>query len=240
MEMSAGDNVAPLARRVLGDTVWAVRKHGKPRAALVRLRDALPSKGAVRTFGTPATYVTIIPEGERQPLDTLHRLAYTEAAAQLYDGCYHPDALDVAKQWERERAEAQPVARRCPFCDSSNVDAEFVDVGVGVGGVQVTPYDCGDCGAQEMHPGDVAPVGCDQAGGWMRKRAQEDADWAPLRALTDGEIHDIIGDCQMTSHDEGPPVWFVTAEDLKASRERTTKTFGTTARMGWATYGDDE
>lgn len=101
-------------------------------------------------------------------------------------------------------------------------------------------YDCGDCGAQEMHPGDVAPVGCDQAGGWMRKRAQEDADWAPLRALTDGELHDIIGDCQMTSHDEGPPVWFVTAEDLRASRERTTKTFGTTARMGWATYGDDE
>ncbi len=131
-------------------------------------------------------------------------------------------------------------ARSLDVAARKDVDAEFVDVGVGVGGVQVTPYDCGDCGAQEMHPGDVAPVGCDQAGGWMRKRAQEDADWAPLRALTDGELHDIIGDCQMTSHDEGTPVWFVTAEDLRASRERTTKTFGTTARMGWATYGDDE
>jgi sarcosine oxidase delta subunit len=42
------------------------------------------------------------------------------------------------------------VSVRCPFCDSTRVDAEFVDVGVGM--QQVTPYQCGDCLAQQFNP----------------------------------------------------------------------------------------
>ncbi len=42
----------------------------------------------------------------------------------------------------------------CPWCESENVDAEFVDVGVGGRGQQVTPYSCGDCGARQFGPQD--------------------------------------------------------------------------------------
>lgn len=159
--------------RVTGRTVFALRKNGPQRPALVRLRDEIPPRGYVRPGGRPSEYVAIIPERERQPLDALHRLAYTEAAAKLMDGCYHPDALDVAKQWEAEHG----------------------------------PYNCGDCGAQEARPGDPPTPGCEQAGG---------------------------------VEPEGPPVWFVTADDLRASRGRTAKTFGTAERMGWSTYEEDE
>lgn len=38
----------------------------------------------------------------------------------------------------------------CPFCLGARVYCEFVDIGVGY--QQVTPYDCGDCGAQQMSP----------------------------------------------------------------------------------------
>jgi len=38
----------------------------------------------------------------------------------------------------------------CPFCDSTRVDAEYVDIGVGF--QQVTPYTCLDCDSQQMNP----------------------------------------------------------------------------------------
>ncbi len=40
----------------------------------------------------------------------------------------------------------------CPYCGSTSVDAEFVDVGVGGRGMQVTPWTCEDCWAQQMNP----------------------------------------------------------------------------------------
>lgn len=39
----------------------------------------------------------------------------------------------------------------CPFCGGL-CDAEFVDVGIGGPGVQVTPFVCGSCEAQQMNP----------------------------------------------------------------------------------------
>lgn len=40
--------------------------------------------------------------------------------------------------------------KECPWCGSTDIDAEFVDVGVGSTGMQVTPWMCGDCGAQQI------------------------------------------------------------------------------------------
>lgn len=37
---------------------------------------------------------------------------------------------------------------KCPCCDSNEVDAEYVDVGVG--SVRCTPYQCYACGASEI------------------------------------------------------------------------------------------
>lgn len=39
---------------------------------------------------------------------------------------------------------------KCPWCGSANVDAEFVDIGVGL--QQVTPYRCWDCDALQLGP----------------------------------------------------------------------------------------
>jgi protein-arginine kinase activator protein McsA len=39
---------------------------------------------------------------------------------------------------------------QCPYCHSNDVNAEFVDVEVGW--QQVTPYECGNCGAGQMNP----------------------------------------------------------------------------------------
>lgn len=48
---------------------------------------------------------------------------------------------------------------RCPWCRSEEIDAEFVDIGVGM--QQVTPYVCGECGAYQFGCGvqesDVTP-----------------------------------------------------------------------------------
>jgi hypothetical protein len=38
----------------------------------------------------------------------------------------------------------------CPFCGSTDVDAEYVDIGVGV--QQVTPFMYGACFAVQMNP----------------------------------------------------------------------------------------
>ena len=43
----------------------------------------------------------------------------------------------------------------CPWCNSTEVDAEFVDNGVGM--QQVTPYLCGECGSSELYPDDFKP-----------------------------------------------------------------------------------
>lgn len=40
----------------------------------------------------------------------------------------------------------------CPYCGSENVDAEFVDVGVGF--EQVTAAECGECGSVQVNPHD--------------------------------------------------------------------------------------
>jgi hypothetical protein len=42
--------------------------------------------------------------------------------------------------------------KTCPICDSENIDAEFVDIGVGE--QQCTPYVCGDCGSWQVGPYD--------------------------------------------------------------------------------------
>lgn len=44
----------------------------------------------------------------------------------------------------------------CPHCDSTRIDAEFVDVGCGGRGVQATPYECYDCGAREFYSSEDA------------------------------------------------------------------------------------
>jgi hypothetical protein len=43
------------------------------------------------------------------------------------------------------------MSTECPFCGGF-ADAEFVDVGVGGQGVQVTAYECGDCLARQFNP----------------------------------------------------------------------------------------
>lgn len=43
-----------------------------------------------------------------------------------------------------------PNKETCPHCGSSNLEAEFVDVGCGSPGVQASPYMCWDCGAREF------------------------------------------------------------------------------------------
>mgnify|MGYP005989220195 CR=1 FL=1 len=39
---------------------------------------------------------------------------------------------------------------RCAWCHSKHVHAEFVDVGVGGGGLQITPYGCDECHSYEI------------------------------------------------------------------------------------------
>lgn len=42
--------------------------------------------------------------------------------------------------------------KQCPICDSTNIDAEFVDIGVGE--QQCSPYSCGDCLSWQVGPYD--------------------------------------------------------------------------------------
>lgn len=63
---------------------------------------------------------------------------------------------------------------RCPFCSSTNTDAEFVDVGVGF--EQVTPYICGDCEAMQIAPHQYSEgrgTEEERAVGWFRGRRPE-------------------------------------------------------------------
>ena len=57
----------------------------------------------------------------------------------------------------------------CPWCGSKNIDAHFVDIGVGM--QQVTPYEC-SCGARQMNPyheEDNATASAEErACGWWR------------------------------------------------------------------------
>jgi hypothetical protein len=39
---------------------------------------------------------------------------------------------------------------KCPWCGSRNIYADFVDVGVGGEGIQVTPYECQVCHAIQI------------------------------------------------------------------------------------------
>lgn len=39
---------------------------------------------------------------------------------------------------------------KCPYCGSSNVEADFVDIGVGM--MQCGPYCCFDCHAYQLSP----------------------------------------------------------------------------------------
>jgi hypothetical protein len=41
---------------------------------------------------------------------------------------------------------------RCPWCGSTQLYAEFVDIGVG--SMQVTPYECCSCDARQFMPDD--------------------------------------------------------------------------------------
>lgn len=40
----------------------------------------------------------------------------------------------------------------CPFCGSTDLHAEYVDIGVGE--QRVTPYQCAGCGAREFYSSD--------------------------------------------------------------------------------------
>lgn len=44
------------------------------------------------------------------------------------------------------------MSRSCPDCGGTDLEAEFVDIGVGE--QQVTPYHCNTCGWQERNPYD--------------------------------------------------------------------------------------
>jgi hypothetical protein len=63
----------------------------------------------------------------------------------------------------------RPKKPTCPWCSSTNLDAEFVDNGVGQ--QQVTPYLCGDCGSSEFYPddhdSDKPTAGEKKRGWWM-------------------------------------------------------------------------
>jgi hypothetical protein len=61
--------------------------------------------------------------------------------------------------------------RQCPWCGSPDLDAEFVDIGVGQ--EQVTPYRCTSCDANEMNPYHDNSIATDEerTRGW----------WAPDR-----------------------------------------------------------
>lgn len=55
----------------------------------------------------------------------------------------------------------------CPWCGSFDIDAEFVDNGVGM--QQVSPYLCGRCGASEFYPNDHEsdkPTRAEKRRGW--------------------------------------------------------------------------
>lgn len=41
---------------------------------------------------------------------------------------------------------------KCPYCNSENIDCEYVDIGVG--SIQCTPYVCHDCNAIQINPYD--------------------------------------------------------------------------------------
>lgn len=56
---------------------------------------------------------------------------------------------------------------KCPWCQSDRVEAEFVDIGVG--NEQVSPYECYDCGAVQVSPGqDVEADDEELRRGWYR------------------------------------------------------------------------
>lgn len=63
----------------------------------------------------------------------------------------------------------------CPFCGSTNIDCEYVDIGVGF--QQVTPYFCSDCLAHQMNPpyDDYPDVTAEErATGWVRGLSAEE------------------------------------------------------------------
>ena len=71
--------------------------------------------------------------------------------------------------------------RQCPICDSTNIDAEFVDIGVGE--QQVTPYVCGDCGSWQVGPYDEPQTGLVILHGWYVN--EENPDLEQLRRTVD-------------------------------------------------------
>lgn len=54
----------------------------------------------------------------------------------------------------------------CPYCGSKNVDADFVDIGVGF--QRFGPYGCEDCYAFEMRGDDPAATDEERRVGWYR------------------------------------------------------------------------
>ena len=59
----------------------------------------------------------------------------------------------------------------CPFCGEMYQDtAEYVDVGVGGRGVQVTPNSCEVCGASQTGAYELPPEKYDFIGGWHRMK----------------------------------------------------------------------
>lgn len=56
----------------------------------------------------------------------------------------------------------------CPWCEITFMsNAEYVDVGVGGRGVQVTGNECPECGAREM--GQLDTTGLEMKDGWAKR-----------------------------------------------------------------------
>ena len=84
--------------------------------------------------------------------------------------------------------------RTCPFCEEVYEDnAEYVDVGVGGYGVQVTPNVCEECGAQQQGAYDYDSKDFEFASGWVRpkyKMPNGQPDWK--NGGTPEDFFDII------------------------------------------------
>ena len=75
---------------------------------------------------------------------------------------------------------------RCPWCGSANVDAEFVDIGVGF--QQVTPYRCGDCDALQLGPDSDNATDIERRVAWYAPQQPLPFDLCPGVALMKADL----------------------------------------------------
>jgi hypothetical protein len=63
----------------------------------------------------------------------------------------------------------------CPYCGSTNINCEFVDIGVGE--IQCTPYGCENCFAVQINPYDESarPDEEEKRIGWWKPTLTQDS-----------------------------------------------------------------